>query len=131
MNFYVGRQDLFVEFFSLGLDSLEDVLGLLPTKHQYDAFDGVVIFLKAELSEARRVADGNVSDISYTDGHTFVRADNYVSDVVGVADQADTANVIKLSTLRIETAAGIGVVRRQGCGHLRDGQVISINASRI
>src|SRR5271167_1521360 len=131
MNFDVWRQDLFVELFGLGLDSFEDVLGLLPAKHQDDAFDGIVILLKAELSETRRVADGYVSDIFYADRHAFVGAHNYVSNIVGVADQADTADVIELSALRIESAAGICVVRRQGCGHLRDGQVISVNASRI
>ena len=113
MNLDVGRQDLVVQFFGLGLHSLQDVLRLLSAQHENDAFDGIVILLEAEFAEARRVADGYVSDIAHADGHAFVGADDDVADVIGVAHQADAANVIELSALGIETAAGIRVIRCQ------------------
>ena len=120
-----------VQFFGLGFDCLENVLRLLSAQHEDDAFDGVVIFLEAELAEAGRVADGDVADIADADGHALVGADYDVSDVVGVSYQADAANVVELSALRIEAAAGIGVVGRESGGDLRNGQVIAVDARRI
>ena len=105
---------LTVQFFGLGLNSLQNVLRLLAAAHEDHAFDRVVILLKAELTEAGRVPDGDVANIAHPDGYAFVAADDDVPDVVGVADQADSADVVELSALGIESAAGIGVIRGQG-----------------
>jgi len=72
MNLDVRRQDLVVQFFRLCLDSLEDVLGLLPAKHENDALDGIVILLEPEFAQAWRMPDGYVSYITHSDGHAFV-----------------------------------------------------------
>ena len=50
MNLDVGRQNLAIQFLCLGLHSFEYVLRLLAAQHEDDAFDCVVIFLKAEFS---------------------------------------------------------------------------------
>ncbi len=47
------------------------------------------------------------------------------------AHQADAADVVELSALRIEAAAGIGVVGGESSGDLRNGEVIAVDARRI
>ena len=107
MNLDVGRQDLAVQFLGFCFNSFQDVLRLLPTQHENDAFDRIVIFLEAEFAQARRVPDGDISDIAHPDGHALVGADHDVANVIGVAHQPDAANVVELSALRIESAASI------------------------
>ena len=53
-----GGRTLFVQLLGLGLDAFQHVLRLLAHAHQDDAFHRLVVLLKAELAEARRVADG-------------------------------------------------------------------------
>ena len=68
------------------------------------------------------MSNGDISNVTHSDGHTLVRADHNVSDVIGIAHQTDAANVIKLSTLRVEAAAGIGIVGGKAavtCGMVR------------
>src|SRR5580704_7131112 len=131
MNLDVRRQDLVVQFFRLCLDSLEDVLGLLPAKHENDALDGIVILLEPEFAQAWRMPDGYVSYITHSDGHAFVGTNYDVSNVICVPDQPDAANVVELSSLRIKSAAGIRVVGRQSCGDLWNGQVIPVDARGV
>src|ERR1700722_303559 len=96
-----------VQFFGLGFNALQDVLRLLTAQHENDAFDRVVILLKAELAEARRMADGYISYVTHPDGHAFVGTDYDVANVICVAYQADAANVVKLSALRVKSATGV------------------------
>ena len=120
-----------VQFLGFCFHSFKDILGLLSAQHENDAFHGVVILLKTEFTQARSVSDGHVSHVPDSDGHAFVGADHDVSNVLGVSYQPDAANVIELPTLRIEAAPGIRIVSRQRCCHLRDGQVIPIDARRV
>src|SRR5277367_651493 len=131
MNFDVGRQDLSVQFLGLSFDRFQDVLCLLPAQHQNDAFDRIVIFFVAEFAEARSVPDGYVSDITNADRHAFVGAHNDVSNVVGVLYEPNAAHVIELSTLGIKSAAGVGVVGGERRHHLRNGQVVSVDAGWV
>src|SRR5277367_1382737 len=131
MNLDVRRQDLAVQFLRFGLNSLEHVLRLFPTQHEDDALNGIVIFLKAKFPQTRSVPDGHISNIAYPDGHALVGADDDVSDVFCVAHQADAANVIELSALRIEAATSIRVVGCQSSIDLWDGQVIAVDARGV
>ena len=106
----VWRQDAAIQFFGLGLDSLQDILRLPAAEHENDALDRIVILLKAELTQAGRMADGDVANVAHPDGNAFVAADDDVADVVGIAHQPDAAHVVELSALRIESAAGIRVI---------------------
>src|ERR1051326_7407550 len=101
MNLDVGGQYLAVQFFSLCFHSLEHVLRLFPTQHEDDAFDSIVVLLKPEFTEPGRMPNGYISHVLHTNGYAFVRADHNVSNVVGVAYQTDTSDVIELSSLRI------------------------------
>ncbi len=131
VNFDVGRKHRPVQFVGLGLDSFQYGLGLLAAAHQDHALDRIVIFLKAELPQARSMADDHVADIAHPDGYAVVAADYDVRNVFGVAHQADAADVIELATLGIEAPAGVGIVRRQGRADLRNRQVISVHAGGI
>ncbi len=126
-----GGRIWLVQFLGLGFHPFQDVLRLLAAQHEDDAFDGIVIFLEAEFAETRGVPDGDISDVAHSDGYALVGADHDVANVVGVAYQADAANVVELSALRIESAAGIGVIGGQSRGDLRNGQVITVDARRI
>ena len=56
-DLHVLRQHVVVELARLRFDALEHHLRLLAGAHEDDAFDRVVLFVEAELAEARRVAD--------------------------------------------------------------------------
>ncbi len=131
MNLDVGRQDLAIQIVGLGFHSFEDVLRLLSAQHENDAFHGIIILLKAEFAQPWRVPDGDIPNIAHADRHALVGADNDVSNVVGIAHQSNAAHVVELPALRIEPAAGVGVVGGQSRRHLRNGQVIAIDARRI
>ena len=113
MDLHIRRQDLAVQFFRLGLDAFQDILRLLASQHQNDAFHGVIVVLEAELAQARSMADGDFADVPHPHRNPFVGADDDVGNVIRIPDQADAAHIVELSTLRIETAAGIRVVRRE------------------
>src|SRR5580704_4193500 len=131
MNLDVRRQDLAVQFLGFCLNSFENVLRLLPTQHENDALNGVIVLLKAKFAQARRVPDGHISHITYSDRYAFVGADDDVPNVLCVPHQSDAANVVELSALRIEAATGIRVVGRQSGSDLWNGQVISVDARGV
>src|SRR5579859_5769493 len=131
MNLDVGGQYLAVQFLSLCFHSLEHVLRLFPTQHEDDAFDGIVVLLKAEFTEPGRMPNGYISDILHTNGYAFVRAHHNVSNVVGVTYQPDSTNVVELSSLRIKTAAGIRIICSESGRNLRNCQVIPIQACGV
>src|SRR5271170_5723796 len=130
-NFYVGRQDVLVQLFRFRLDSFQYILGLLAAQHHDDAFDGVVILVESELTQARRVADGDFTHIAHAHRHAILRADDHAADVLHVLDQTQAAHVIKLAALRIKSAAGVGVVHGKLLEHLRDGDVIAVEPRGI
>src|ERR1017187_5333749 len=99
MNLNVRRQDLAVQFLRFRFNSLENVLRLLPTQHENDALNGIVILLETKLAQPRRVPDRHISHIPYSDGHTLVGAHHDVSNVICVPYQPDPANVVELSAL--------------------------------
>ena len=131
MNLDIRRQDLTVQFLRFCLNSFQDGLCLFPTQHQNDALDRIVILLEAEFTQARCVPDHYISYIAHSDRHPLVGANDDVSNVIGVAHQSDAAHVVELTALRIESAAGIRVIGGERRHHLRNGQVISVDARRV
>ena len=75
-------QDLLVEFLGLGLDALQDILGLLAGAQQDDAFHRVVLLLVAELAQARRDADLHPADILDQHRRAVVHRQHDVADVL-------------------------------------------------
>ena len=63
IDFDVRRQNALVQFLGLRFHSFQNILRLLSAKHQDDAFHGIVILLKAEFAQPRRVADDDVANI--------------------------------------------------------------------
>src|SRR4029077_3247996 len=120
MDLDVGGQGVAVQFLGFCFNVFQDVLRLFPAQHENDALNGIVILLEPEFSQPRRVPDGYVSYIPHPDGHALVGAHDDVSNVIGVAHQPDTANVVELSTLGIKAAAGIRVVGGQSGSDLRN-----------
>src|ERR1035438_8937129 len=57
VNLNVGREDLLVEFLGLSFDALENVLRLLSTQHENDAFHRIVVVLETEFAQPWRMAD--------------------------------------------------------------------------
>jgi hypothetical protein len=111
-----------VEVADLGLDALQDVLGLLAGAQQDHALDGVVLGLEPELAQARRDADGHAADILDQHRRAVVDGQDDVSDIFQGLKASDTADVVKLPALRIEAAAGVGVVGGERGLHLADGE---------
>ena len=130
-HLYVRRQDVFVQLLGLRFDALQHILRLLAAPHHDDAFDGVIRLVEAEFAQARSVPDGHVADIADAHRHSVLRAHDDVADVRGIANQAEAANVVELAALRIESAAGVGVVDRELLHHGRHGDVVGVESCRI
>src|SRR5271170_902626 len=131
MNLNVRGQDLVVQLLCLRFDSFEDGLSLLPAQHEDDALNRIVVFLEAELAQARCMPDRYISYFTHSDRHAFVRANYDVANVIGVSYQPYPANVVELSALRVEPAAGIRIVGSQGGRDLLNCQVVPVEASRV
>ena len=127
----IGRKDVLVEFLRLGFDAFEHVLGLLTAAHHDDPFHCVVGFIEAELTQSRRTADRYLADVLHADGNAVLRADDNVANVAGVAHEADATDVVRLSALREEAAARVGVVDRKLLNNGGDGYVISVEFCRV
>ena len=56
------------------------------------------------------MTDHDIADVLDANRNAVVTADDDVANVAGVAHQSDAAHVIELSTLRVESAARIGVI---------------------
>src|ERR1700730_17213428 len=130
-NLDVGRQEAVIQLVRFLFDAGKHVLGLVAAKHQNNAFHHVIIILKAELSQARRVADPDFADIANAHRNAVVVAHDDVAYVRGVLYQAQAAHVEKLASLRIEAAPGVGIIGLKGRQNRRDGDVIAVNLGGI
>src|SRR5579863_4335733 len=109
----IGRQNFLVELSGFRLHSLQHVLRLLATAHHDDAFDGIVGLVESEFAQPRSMPDGHRANVADSDRHTALRPDDHVADVLRIPDQTQSAYVVKLAALRIEPAAGVGIVGRE------------------
>src|ERR1700686_4174916 len=134
-DFDIGGEKIAVQLDSFLLDALEDILRLLATAHEDDAFDGVgVVFpfvLEAENAEARGVADDHAANVFDAEGHAVAAAEQDFADIFGRLDEAETSDVVKLAALGIETAASVGVVSGEGVENLDDGKVIVVKLNGV
>ena len=106
---------MLIQFLSFCLDPLQHILGLIAAKHEYYAFDGVVIFLKAKFAQPGSVPDDDISNVAHPNGDTLVCAYYNIADVLSIAKESNAAHIIELATLGIKSAPGIRVVGGQ-CG---------------
>jgi len=95
-------------------------LRLFAGSHQDDSFYGVAVLVEAELSEPRRGPDHDFTDILHQNGSAVVDREDDLADVVGGLEASDSADVVELAALGIESAAGIPVVRAERGGHVGD-----------
>ena len=112
-DLHILRQDLVVELLGLLLNPLEYGLCLLACAQLDHAFDRVVLVLVAEPAESRRGADDHLPDVLHEDRDAVVHDENNVPDVLGRRDATEPADVVELTALGVEAAAGIAVVRVQ------------------
>ena len=112
-RFHVLGKHVLVELLGLGLDGLENDLGLLPAPHQHDAFDGVVLVHESKLAESRRVPNLNSRDVLDEHRDVVLHGDDDVADVLERHDPAEAAHVEELTALGVEAAARVGVVGAQ------------------
>ena len=103
---------------------------LLAAAHEDDAFDGVVVVfpfvLKAENTEARSIADDHAADVFHANGDAVAAADDDFANVFRRFNEAEAADVVKLAALRIEAAAGVGIVGGESVENLHDGKVVVV-----
>src|ERR1017187_7928700 len=131
VDFDVLRKDVAIQFIGLSFHALENVLRLLAAEHENHALNRIVVLLISELPEPRRIANHDIANVLDANRHAIAAADDDVPDVAGVAHQSDAAHIIKLSALRVESTARIGIIGAQRRHHLRNRQVISINPRGI
>ena len=78
--------------------------------------------LKAENTQTRRVADFDVANILDSNGRAVYAGDDDFADIVRESLPGQSAHVIELPALRIEAAAGVGIVGVERVKHLHDGR---------
>ena len=115
----VGRQHTPVQDFRQFLHFFENDLRLFANTHQNHAFDGIVLVHVPELAEPRGSARRDRADVLDENRNAVVACDDDVPDVIERFHQAQTADVVELSALREEPAAGVGVVARKLVHDLR------------
>src|SRR5579871_84010 len=113
------------------LDLVENHLSLFADAHQYDSFHRVVLLHESKLAEADGVADFDFGDILDKNRDSVVRAEHDIFDVRSISHQAESANVVELAALRIESAAGVGVVVGKLLDDLRNRNVVGEKLVRI
>ncbi len=112
-DLYVLGQHMFVQVARTRFHPLENGLRLLARTHEDDPFHRIIALVEAELSEARRVADLDGRDILHEDGDAVLHRQHDVGDVGGGADEAQSAHVVELASLCVESAARVPVVRAE------------------
>ncbi len=122
VNLDVLRQDLLVKLLGLGLDGLQDVLGLFAGAHQNDPFDGVVLVHVTKLAEAGRVPDHHPADVLDEDRGTVVHGEHDVADVLDCLHPTEPAYVIELAALRVESAPGVPIIGSERIDNHGDGK---------
>jgi hypothetical protein len=65
-----GRLPSAVEFFNLGLNARNDIVGVLGSPHHDDRGCNVILVIPARDPEPRHIPDGNACDILDLDGKT-------------------------------------------------------------
>ena len=130
-NFDILGQDFIVEFLGLRLNPLQDVLGFFARAQQDDTLHGVVLLLVAEFTQARGDADGDAADVPHQHRGAVMHRQHHVADVLHGDQASHAAHVIELAALRIESAAGVGIVGREGALHLLHRQADRRNPDRI
>src|SRR5579884_1614452 len=131
VDFNILRQNLSIQILCFFFDSLQDILGLLAGPHHDDTFDSIIIVHKAELAEPWGVADRHLADVADKHRGTLMAGHNNIADVMSVPNQTDPPHVIKLTALRIETSACVGIIGGKGLEDLGDGNVITVKLSWI
>ena len=106
-------------------------MGLLAAAHEDDAFNSVVVLFESEDSQARGVADFYVADVFDAHRGAVGVADYDFADVFGVAQQAESANIVELLPDGIKAAAGVGVIGAERGDYLRYGDVEVVEAGGI
>ena len=108
---------------------------MFAAAHEDDAFNRIVVIfcfvLKAKDAETRSVADFDVADVLDANGRAVIAGNDDFADVVGGFDEAEAAHIIKLAALGIKTAASIGVVGLQSVDNLHDGNMETVQTTRI
>src|ERR1700688_1981561 len=130
-HFHIRGQDAVVQFLCFFLHPGEDVLGLFVSAQKNDAFNGVVIFLKAENTKTRCVAYFDSSNVFHANRNAIGAAHNNFSDILGGLKQPDLAYVIKLAALGVKAATSIGIVGSQGTDDLHHREVIAVEPRGI
>ena len=122
---------MLVQFLGHGLDALQDDLRLLANAHQDYAFDGFWLSHVAKLSKSRRVPYAHFGQILHVDRDAALRCHHDVADLLYFTHQSEAANVVKLTALRVEPAARIGVVASELLRDLWHGHVVLEELGRI
>ena len=64
--------------------------------HEHDALNHVVLVVRADDSEAGRMADGHLGDVSNPNRHPLQFGDDHLPDIVERTDEPDAAYVKRL-----------------------------------
>ena len=109
-DLHVGRKDVLVKVRGHLLDFLDHPLRLFADAHQDDPLHGVVLLHEAELAEPDGVSDLDLGDVAQVNRDCVARGHDHISDVLQILDQAEAPDIVELPALRVEAAAGVGIV---------------------
>ena len=126
-------QNLVVQFFDLGVDSLQGRIGIISLLQQHDALNRVAVVDDLSVDAMNSLADlaqaylrplHNLSDILDPQRGSVGRFENGVVDVLDVAKEAHFTDIDLLLPLLDKAAAGVDVVIGQLLFNLANTQAI-------
>ncbi len=135
-----GRQNVMVQLIDLGVNRVENGVGVGALAQQNDALDHVAVVDHLAVGAMDRFADlaqadfrplRNRAEILHPDGRAVHRLDHGIGDVVNTAYESDRAHVDLLQAGFDEAAARVDVVVRQLLLDLGDAQAIGHKLVRV
>ena len=130
-DLHAVRQNAVIQRFDLLADPFQRWQRLLAAPHQDDALDDVRLLVLTHLADRHLGADTDFAELLQIDGRAILCGHRDVCNVVGLLEQANTADVVALCADFEIVGADIGIACCDGTHHLGDGYVESDQLVRV
>ncbi len=126
---HAGRQDVVsADVVDAPVDAAEGRRRLAAVAHQHDALHDVGVVVVPDDPQAWRGANRDIGDVANPDGDAVGLVDDYVLDVVHVADEPDAAHRVRLLADLDALSADVLVAGLQRADHLRQRRTLTAQA---
>ena len=110
VNLHVLRQHMLIHVSRHGSHMLEHHLRLFADAQQDDSLHRIVSIVEPKLTQTRCLPDLDPADVLHQHRHAVLCRDHDVRYIGECRNAPESANIIELSALTVESTAGVGVV---------------------